>query len=93
MLRTSQIKFQNKFARFLNEPLSIFRYYIALTLTPEESYAFIDWQDNNGRTALHLAIKESNIEVAKLLISRGCDLRLIYKLTLGGIGSGWVPGG
>ena len=40
------------------------------------SYALLNWQDHRGRTALHLAIKESNIDVANLLIQRKCDVSL-----------------
>ena len=40
------------------------------------SYALLNWQDHRGRTALHLAIKESNIDVANLLITRKCDVSL-----------------
>ena len=40
------------------------------------SYALLNWQDHRGRTALHLAVKESNIEMAKLLLSRKCDVSI-----------------
>ena len=40
------------------------------------SSSLINWQDHEGRTALHTAIKEANKHVADLLISKNADVKL-----------------
>lgn len=39
-------------------------------------FSLINWQDHEGRTALHTAIKEANKLVADLLISKNADVKL-----------------